>query len=271
MSDVIYRVDAGVAFITLNRPDSLNAMNHQLMSELKTAFDSVEADDQVRAVVLTGAGRGFCAGADLAGRTGENDQPEARDQKDNQEGNAFGEAMQAIYDCSVPTVARINGSAAGGGFGLALACDISIAARSAFFVATFGPNLGIAPDLGVTWHLPRRVSRARALGITLLGDRISAEQALEWGMVWNVVDDDLLDDEVEAVTSVLKRSSPDAAVRTREAVDSAHYNSFAHQLAVEFEHQAILIPRNMAEGAQAFFEKRKPLFDGTRYSKSDRR
>jgi len=265
VSDVDYRIDQGVAYITLNRPDAFNAMTHQLMTELKAAFDNVEADEQVRVVVLTGAGRGFCSGADLSDRTEPQETDNRPDNDARPQANAFGEAMQAIHDCTVPTVARINGAAAGGGMGLALSCDITVAARNAFFVATFSPNLGIAPDLGVTWALPRRTSRARALGIALLGDRISADQALEWGLVWSVVDEDQLDAEIETVTATLKRSSPDAIVRTRQSIDAAFTNSYADQLTLEFAHQAVLIPRNMAEGARAFFEKRTPVFEGTRY------
>jgi 2-(1,2-epoxy-1,2-dihydrophenyl)acetyl-CoA isomerase len=265
MSSVVYKMEQGVAYITLNRPDAFNAMTHQLMTELKAAFETVEADDQVRVVVLTGAGRGFCSGADLSDRTEKQEAPDTPDEDAPPQANAFGEAMQAIHDCSVPTVARINGAAAGGGMGLALSCDITVAARKAFFVATFSPNLGIAPDLGVTWALPRLTSRARALGVALLGDRISADQALEWGLIWSVVDEDQLDTEIEAITATLKRSSPDAIVRTRKSIDAAFTNSYAEQLTLEFAHQAELIPRNMAEGAKAFFEKRTPVFDGTRY------
>ena len=168
--------------------------------------------------------------------------------------------MRALMDCPVPTIARVNGPAAGGGFGLALACDITIAARSAFFVATFGPNLGIVPDMGATWSIPLRVGRARALGITLLGDRISAAEAEEWGLIWSCVDDDQLDDEVAKAAAVLKRSSPSTVTRIRNTVDQAIHNNFSDQLDLEMAHQAVLIPRNMRAGAQAFLDKRQPEF-----------
>jgi 2-(1,2-epoxy-1,2-dihydrophenyl)acetyl-CoA isomerase len=172
--------------------------------------------------------------------------------------------MRALMDCPVPTIARINGPAAGGGFGLALACDITVAAQSAFFVATFGPNLGIVPDMGATWNIPLRAGRARALGITLLGERISAAQAQQWGLIWSSVADDALDEEVARIASILQRSSPSTVTRIRQTIDAAFDNTFSDQLDLEMVHQAVLIPRNMREGAQAFMDKREPRFGGER-------
>jgi 2-(1,2-epoxy-1,2-dihydrophenyl)acetyl-CoA isomerase len=145
---------------------------------------------------------------------------------------------------------------------LALACDITVAAKKAFFVATFGPRLGIVPDLGTTWNLPRKAGRARALGLAMLGDRLTAEQAESWGLIWKAVDDDQLDAEVEQITSTLARTSADAMTRIRSVTDAALENSFSDQLDLEMEHQAVLIPRNMTEGAKAFIEKREPKFPG---------
>jgi 2-(1,2-epoxy-1,2-dihydrophenyl)acetyl-CoA isomerase len=266
-SPVQFAQDDGIATITLNRPANLNAMNNDLMLGVSAAIARVVGDESVRVVVLTGAGRGFCAGADLGPladvAAAENAQDESESQGSDA-GDAFNAALRALIDCPVPTVARVNGPAAGGGFGLALACDIAIAAQSAFFVATFGPNLGIVPDLGTTWSVPLRVGRARALGITLLGDRISATQAQEWGLIWSAVADADLDREVARVASGLKRSSPSAMTRIRSTIDAAVRNTFAEQLDLEMEHQAVLIPRNMQRGAQAFMEKRVPEFDGRR-------
>ena len=145
-----------------------------------------------------------------------------------------------------------------------MGCDISIAARSAFFVSTFGPRLGIVPDLGTTWHLPQRAGRARALGMALLGGRITAEQAVDFGLIWQVVDDDALDATVAAVASQFKRSSPDAMVRIRRLIDAAANNTLVEQLDLEMEQQRVLIPRNMMEGAAAFLERSEPVFDGKR-------
>ena len=259
---VLYENLNGVATITLNRPDAMNAMTNELMQGITTALDHVREDDTIRLVVITGAGRGFCAGADLAqvaaGPGDEAEKPSS--QNANNTDDTYVTAMRALMECPVPTIAKVNGPAAGGGFGLALACDITIAARSAFFVATFGPNLGIVPDMGATWNIPLRVGRARALGITLLGDRISAIEAEDWGLIWRSVDDEQLDDEVEKAAAVLKRSSPSTVTRIRSTVDQAIHNNFSDQLDLEMAHQAVLIPRNMQAGAQAFLDKRQPEF-----------
>lgn len=261
MGIVNYDVDDGVASITLNRPDNLNALTSGMMTRLSECLAAVDADESVRVVVLTGMGRGFCSGADLA----------AVDSGD--EGGADGDAMadifnpaiRAIDECRVPTVARINGVAAGGGFGLAMSCDISIAARSAFFVSTFGPRLGLVPDLGTSWHLPLRVGPARARGIAMLGGRIPAERAAEWGLIWECVDDDALDEVVDEVVETLKRSSPSAITRTRSVMAQAPANSLTEQLDLEHEHQIVLIPANMLDAANAFVEKREPVFGAERW------
>jgi 2-(1,2-epoxy-1,2-dihydrophenyl)acetyl-CoA isomerase len=244
----------GIATITLNRPEALNAMTDELMRGISEGINRVVADDSVRVVVLTGAGRGFCSGADLGQVGGVSEGAD----------DVFVTALRDLMNCPVPTIARVNGAAAGGGFGLALACDITIAAESAFFIATFSPRLGIVPDLGSTWSIPLRVGRARALGIMLLGERISAAQAQDWGLIWRCVDDDQLDDEVVKIGAVLARSSPAAATRTRQSVDTAARNSFSDQMDLEIAHQAVLIPRNMLEGSEAFMEKREPNFGGER-------
>lgn len=258
-----------VATVTLNRPETLNSMNDEFMNDITEAFGMVAADDGVRAVILTGEGRGFCSGADLrnaaAGDAEGFDADAAGEATTDSMDNVFHPAIRAVAECPVPTVARINGVTAGGGIGLALSCDVAIAARSAFFVATFGPRLGIVPDLGTTWQLPMRVGRARALGMTLLGERVSADQAEDWGLVWKTVDDEELDSAVGQVVDVLRRSSPAAMSRIRESVDGATQRDLADQLDVEMGHQAVLIPRNMADGAAAFLAKSDPSFSGDRY------
>ena len=196
-SAVLYDVRAGVATVTLNRPQSLNSMNDALMLGLDDALQRVEADDGVRVVVLTGAGRGFCSGADLSAVGDDQGRPDdpaaAGDAAVAGMDDVFHPPIGRLAQLPVPSIARINGVAAGGGLGLALGCDIAVAARSARFVCTFGPRLGIVPDLGTTFHLPHRVGKARARGIAMLGDPISAEQAAAWGLIWSVVDDDALD------------------------------------------------------------------------------
>ena len=253
--------DKGVATITLDRPGTLNSMNDDLMDDLSHALASAQADPSTRVIVITGSGRGFCSGADLSGvsQTVEGAASGDRSAVDGMD-RFFNPAMVAIKEAAVPTVARVNGVAAGGGLGLALACDITVAARSAFFVATFGPRLGIVPDLGTTWTLPARVGLARAMGMAMLGDRITAEQAAEWGLIYAAVDDDQLDTAVTRVTDILKRTSGEAMSRIRSSIDSASTRSFREQLDLERDHQAVLIPMNMPEGAAAFLEKREPNF-----------
>ena len=180
--------------------------------------------------------------------------------------DVFHPPIRRLAELPVPSIARINGVAAGGGLGLALGCDLSVAARSARFVCTFGPRLGIVPDLGTTFHLPHRVGRARARGIAMLGEPISADQALEWGMIWSVVDDVALDTAVADLAARLARSSPEAMARIRHALERAEVNSLSEQLDLERDHQRVLIPRNMDEGAAAFRDKREPHFDGRRWT-----
>ena len=253
----------GVATITLNRPESLNSMNNHLMDDIRTAIETAEADESVGVAVLTGNGRGFCSGADLNTVGG----PDADHGDDSGSASVtdgmddhFNPTMRAIKNCAVPTVARINGVAAGGGLGLALACDIAVAADSAFFVATFGPKLGIVPDLGSTWSLPQKVGVARARAMAMLGERITARQAQDWGLIYSAVADDELDVEVERVTAILRPTSGEAMQRIRSSLESASQRSFSEQLDVERDHQAVLIPMNMIEGATAFLEKREPRF-----------
>ncbi|MGH1488544.1 MAG: enoyl-CoA hydratase/isomerase family protein [Acidimicrobiales bacterium] len=260
MSSVEYSTSNGIATVRLNRPESLNGMNGELMGGLSDAFAAVDTDQSVRVVVLTGTGRGFCAGADLrAVSEGEAGAADAETME-----AMFNPAMRAIEACPVPTVARINGVAAGGGFGLAMSCDISIAASSAFFVSTFGPRLGIVPDLGTSYHLPLRAGAARARGIAMLGGRITAAQAVEWGLIWQAVEDDQLDAAVDEVTATLKRSSPVAMTRIRSALSQAPNNTLSEHLDLELHHQRYLIPLNFAEGAAAFGDKRDPNFSPTR-------
>lgn len=265
MEPVLYAVEGSVARITLNRPERFNAMNGPLMAGLLDALERVEADDSVRVVVITGAGEAFCSGADLvdlaASLPGADDPGTAVAERMD---TSFHPPIRALADCPVPTIARVNGVAAGGGIGLALGCDIAVAARSATFVSTFGPRLGIVPDLGTTWHLAARIGRARALGVSMLGDRVSAQQAADWGLVWQVVDDESLDAAVDAVASRLALASPDAVFRIRHAIDEADRHGLSEHLDLERDHQRELIPRNAVAAAMAFVEKREPTFPNLR-------
>lgn len=261
----LFDVTDGIATITMNRPKAFNAMSNELMGGIIDSLKQVEQDEAVRVVILAANGKGFCAGADLGG--GKQAKPEGAPDDFSPMRDLYNPAADALRNCSVPTIARVNGAAAGGGFGLALSCDITIASKNAFFVATFIPKLGIVPDIGATWSIPRNIGRARAMGISLLGDRIKAEEAADWGLIWKAVEDEELDAEIARTAALLKRSSPDAIVRARNSIDAAFTNSFSDQLGVELRHQDVLIPRNMKEGARAFRDKRDPEFDGARYKK----
>ena len=258
MTTVRYEVEDGVATVTLDRPSTMNAMTLEFMAELRSAIQRVHDEPEVRVLVITGAGRGFCAGADLADQAGGGG-GESRSIEELMD-EVFHPVNRALMDCPVPTVARINGPTAGAGIGLALTCDVAVAARSAFFAATFGPKLGIVPDMGVTWHLQNLVGPAHARAIAMLGDRIPADDAQRMGLIWQVVDDDDLDDAVGAIVSRLRTSSPDAMTRIRSAIADAPGHTLNEQMLVEAAHQAVLIPRNMGEGARAFVEKRTPVF-----------
>tara|TARA_B110000008_G_scaffold275109_1_gene312015 strand:- start:1127 stop:1948 length:822 start_codon:yes stop_codon:yes gene_type:complete len=262
---VLFDNEDGIATVTLNRPESLNSMNDALMQDISSAMKMVEEDESVRVLVITGAGRGFCSGADLneAAIVDEGSNGAEVDGEISME-EFFNPALASIKNCPVPTIARVNGVAAGGGLGIALACDLTIAVKSTFFVATFGPRLGIVPDMGSTWSLPMRAGRARAMGMAMLGERIDATQAEEWGLIWKAVDDAQLDIEVANAAAILRNSSPAAMKRIRTSIDNSSLHTFVEQLSIELDHQSVLIPKNMAEGAQAFLEKREPVFNSDR-------
>jgi len=263
MTTVRYEVDDGVARITLNRPETMNAMTVEFMAALRESIERVTEEPEVRVLVITGAGRGFCAGADLADQAGGGSGGEPRSVEEVMD-EVFHPVNRALMACPVPTVARINGPAAGAGIGLALTCDVAVAAKSAFFAATFGPKLGIVPDMGVTWHLQNLVGPAHARAIAMLGDRIPAEDAQRMGLIWKTVDDDQLDSAVDEIVARLRTSSPHAMTRIRSAIADAPNNTLDQQMLVEAAHQAVLIPRNMGEGARAFVEKRTPVFSPDR-------
>ncbi|MDP1627882.1 enoyl-CoA hydratase-related protein [Parvibaculum sp.] len=251
----------GIALLTLNRPEVLNSINMAFIADMREAVAKVAQDSASRVLLITGAGRGFCAGADLA----------AQGQREN--GMSIGEGvahgmttgfnpmMRELYALPKPIVSAVNGVAAGGGVGLALAADIAIAAKSASFVQVFGPRLGLIPDLGCTWHLPRLVGRARALGLAMTGEKLPAETAAEWGLIWKCVADDALMDEAMAVATKLAKGPTTAFAQIRKAIDAAGNNGFSEQLDYERDVQGVLGDHpNFAEGVKAFLTKREPEF-----------
>jgi 2-(1,2-epoxy-1,2-dihydrophenyl)acetyl-CoA isomerase len=251
----------GVAVLTLNRPEVLNSINMTLIAEVREAVKEVAADERVRALVITGAGRGFCAGADLAA------QGERREGMSVGQGvahgmeTAFNPMMRELYALPKPIVSAVNGTTAGGGVGLALVADICIAAKSATFISVFGPRLGLIPDLGVTWHLPRLIGRARALGMALTGDRLPAETAAEWGLIWKCVEDAALMGEAMAMAGKLAKGPVNAFGEIRKAIDAAGHNTYDDQLEYERLTQGQLGDHpNFVEGVKAFLTKKEPNF-----------
>lgn len=205
----------GVATVTITRPDRLNALDWDAMNLIGAAVEDLGNDDRTRVIVLTGMGRAFCAGADLAnvGRADDVAQSVADGMADH-----LNPMCEALLAAPVPTLAAVNGPCVGGGVGLALLADVTIAARSAYFLIPQVDMLGIVPDVGATWALPRTVGRARALGMSLLGDRIGAEQAERWGLIWQCVDDEDFNGAYSTLAARLAQVNPAAVLATRRLV-----------------------------------------------------
>jgi 2-(1,2-epoxy-1,2-dihydrophenyl)acetyl-CoA isomerase len=250
-----YGVAADVATVRLNRPEKMNALSAAMRRELIDALS--RAPEEARAVVLTGNGPGFCAGQDLGdvGSLSELD----LDQVLREE---YEPLLKLIYDCPVPTVCAVNGAAAGAGANLALGADVVIAARSASFLQAFA-RIGLIPDAGGTYWLPRLVGQARAMGMCLLAEPIPAETAAEWGLIWEVVDDDALEGRATELAHRLA-AGPTAALRlTKQALRASPGNALQAQLDLEATLQAEAgRTRDFMEGVMAFMEKRAARFEG---------
>jgi 2-(1,2-epoxy-1,2-dihydrophenyl)acetyl-CoA isomerase len=257
---ILLRVAEGTATITLNRPDKLNAFNETMHRELAQALDRIEADTAIRAVLLTGAGRGFCAGQDLGDRmVGEGDAPpDLGDTLDR----LYNPLIRRICRLERPVVCAVNGVAAGAGANLAFNCDIVLAARSAQFLEPFC-RLGLVPDAGGTYVLPRLVGSARARGLALLGEPLSAEQAAAWGLIWRVVEDDRLMDEASALARRLATQATRGLGLIKQALLASATNSLDAQLDLERDLQREAgRTEDYREGVAAFMAKRPPTFRG---------
>ena len=257
MSMVRIDMQDTVACITLNRPEVLNALSRELAEQAIAALKDAQARG-ARAIVLTGAGRAFSTGADLTGfdqlrqkAAGAVPAAIGRDMRE-----VLNPLTQAIAESPVPVVCAVNGPCAGGSVGVALAADLVIAARSSYFLIPQVAHLGIVPDLGATWFMPRQAGRARALGAMLLGDRIGAEQAAAWGLIWSCVDDTALMGEALRLAQRLAGVPPDAVCATRRLVDAAPRTSLIEQLEVERQVQIDFL-------GTPYFHNRVALFVAT--------
>jgi len=250
----------GIATLTLNRPAQLNAMPTAMVAEMIHALDRVRDGETVRCLLLTGAGRAFSSGADLAG--GELFAGDGLPDTGRVIESHFNPLLARLVALPVPIVTAINGAAAGAGCSLALAGDIVLAARSSYLLLAF-VNIGLVPDVGATWLLPRLVGKARATAMMMLGERIKAEQAESWGLIWKAVDDEALMTEARAVAQKLAKGPTLAHALIRQGVRASLESSLADSLRMERDHQRIAgRTADFAEGVKAFMEKRSPRFEG---------
>lgn len=255
-----FSIEDGVAVLKLNRPNSLNSFNAQMHTEVRNALKEVKKDASVRCLLLTGNGRGFCAGQDLSDR---NVAPGA-------EMPNLGESIEKNYSpllrtlraLEMPVICAVNGVAAGAGANIAFACDIVLAAKSASFIQAFC-KIGLIPDCGGTWSLPRLVGPARAMALSMLGDKISAEQAADWGMIWKAVDDEALQDEAMKMAQHFATQPTKGLALIKRAIQASATNTFDEQLDLERDLQTLAgRTDDYREGVAAFMEKRQPQFKG---------
>lgn len=252
---ITVEIDAGLGILTLNRPDKMNAVNAQMRAEVGFAMHDIAK--QARVIVLTGAGRAFCTGQDL-GDGGDATQIDfERTLRDE-----YQPMLEAICNCPVPTIAAVNGPAAGAGANLALAADVVIATESAYFLQAF-TRIGLIPDAGGTWFMPRQIGLAKAMGAALFADRISARQADDWGMIWEAVDDDAFDAHWRARAAHLAQGPTAAYGAVKQALRGSFDKSLGDQLAIEAHLQGECgRTRDFREGVLAFVEKRPARFEG---------
>lgn len=258
--NITFEIKDGIATLTLNRPDKLNSFTQAMHLEVREALQQLRADKSVRVLVLTGAGRGFCAGQDLGDRAVAPGGA-AVDLGESVE-KFYAPLVLALRELPMPVICAVNGVAAGAGANLALACDIVLAAKSASFIEAFC-KLGLIPDTGGTWHLPRLIGHARATGLAMLGEKLSAERAEQWGLIWKAVPDEELMTEAMAMAKHFASAPTKGLAFTKRALQASYGNSLADQLKLEGEMMRELgYSHDYREGVDAFINKRAPNFKG---------
>ena len=258
--NILFALEGGIARLTLNRPERLNSFNDAMHAEVRDALSRVRTSSDARVLLLTGAGRGFCAGQDL------NDRAVAPGSEPVDLGASvernYKPLVLSLRALPLPVVCAVNGVAAGAGANIALACDIVVATKSASFIQAFS-KIGLIPDSGGTYFLPRLVGPARAMALAMLGDKLSAEQAAAWGLIWKCVDDAEFGESVEALVRQLSIAATRGLAATKEALYAAAGNTLEAQLDLERDLQRVLgRSGDYREGVSAFAAKRPPRFTG---------
>jgi 2-(1,2-epoxy-1,2-dihydrophenyl)acetyl-CoA isomerase len=255
-----FKIERGVAVLTLNRPERLNSFTQSMHMEVRHALLRIQSDKSARVLVLTGAGRGFCAGQDLADRAVA--PGEASVDLGESVEKFYAPLVLALRSLPMPVICAVNGVAAGAGANLALACDIVLAARSASFIQSFC-KLGLIPDTGGTWHLPRMIGHARATGLAMLGEKLTAERAEAWGLIWRCVPDEALMIEALGLAEQFAIAPTKGLAYTKKALQASYTNTLEEQLKLEGEMMRELgYSNDYREGVAAFMAKRPPQFKG---------